>query len=147
MTRSANQSGFSLIEVMVAILILGIAVAGLTGGVTTALSSSKESELQTTAALLAAGRIETLRAEGTLLDGVTDGDFGAGLPLYRWTQTISPSEPDGLHDVDVAVNDSRSGLAIYDLRTLIFETPQDTNTNAAGGSKGPNGRPRPGGSE
>ena len=47
--------GFSLVEVMVAVLILGVALAGLTEGITTALSSNKESELQTTAALIAAG--------------------------------------------------------------------------------------------
>src|SRR3954453_14697321 len=46
--------GFSLIEVMVAVLILGVAVAGMVQGITAALSSSKESELQTTAALIAA---------------------------------------------------------------------------------------------
>ena len=57
-----HNAGFSLVEVMVAILILGIALVGLTQGITTALSSSKESELQTVAALFAAGQIETLRA-------------------------------------------------------------------------------------
>jgi len=43
-----NAAGFSLIEVMVAIFDPGIALAGLTTGITTALGSSKESELQTT---------------------------------------------------------------------------------------------------
>ena len=51
---SCPRSGFSLIEVMVAILILGIALVGLTQGISTALGSSKESELQTTAAAFGA---------------------------------------------------------------------------------------------
>ena len=59
MNDPCRNSGFSLVEVMCAILILGIALAGLTQGVTTALTSSKESELQTTAALFAAGLVET----------------------------------------------------------------------------------------
>jgi general secretion pathway protein I len=130
---TTRQSGFSLVEVMVAILILAIAVAGLTGGITTALGSSKESELQTTAALLAAGQIETLRAEGDLTDGETDGDFGQGLPLYRWKQTITASQPDGLHEVDVVVEDARSGKEIYDLKTLLFEAPDDAGTNNPSG--------------
>src|SRR5882762_5584731 len=58
-----RNGGFSLVEVMCAILILGIGLVGLTQGITAALQSSKESELQTTAALLAAGQIETLRAD------------------------------------------------------------------------------------
>jgi type IV pilus modification protein PilV len=133
MTAKRHNAGFSLIEVMVAILILGVAVAGLTGGVTTALSSSKESELQTTAALLAAGRIETLRAEGDITDGDSDGDFGTGLSLYRWKQTITASEPDGLHEVDVSIEEAKSGKSIYDLKTLLFEAPDDTTTNGATG--------------
>ena len=74
---------------MCAILILGVALAGLTQGVTTALISSKESELQTTAALLAAGRIETLRAGSDFSDGNSEGECGEGLTLYRWRQSIS----------------------------------------------------------
>ena len=39
---------------MCAILVLGVAIVGLTEGVTTALRSAKDGEIQTTAALLAA---------------------------------------------------------------------------------------------
>jgi prepilin-type N-terminal cleavage/methylation domain-containing protein len=122
-----HNAGFSLVEVMVAILILGIALVGLTQGITTALSSSKESELQTVAALFAAGQIETLRAEKDLTDGTTDGDCGATLPLYRWKQTISPTDIDGLHDVDVQVENSQTGAAIYELETLLFQIPDDSS--------------------
>ncbi|HUD83105.1 MAG TPA: hypothetical protein VMQ67_06360, partial [Candidatus Saccharimonadales bacterium] len=65
---------------MVAILILGVALAGLTRGITTALASNKDSELQTVAALAAAAQIETIRADATWSDGVTDGDCGDDLP-------------------------------------------------------------------
>src|SRR4051812_40621552 len=53
--------GFSLIEVIVAVAILSIAMVGLAHGISTALGSSKEAELQTTAAMYAAGLIENLR--------------------------------------------------------------------------------------
>jgi prepilin-type N-terminal cleavage/methylation domain-containing protein len=122
-----HNAGFSLVEVMVAILILGIALVGLTQGITTALSSSKESELQTVAALFAAGQIETLRAEKDLTDGTSTGDCGATLPFYRWKQTISPTDIDGLHDVDVLVENSQTGAAIYELETLLFEPPSDSS--------------------
>src|SRR5437899_7750722 len=105
----APNSGFSLIEVMCAILILGVALVGLTQGITTALSSSKESELQTTAALIAAGQIETLRAEGYLKAGMTDGECGEDLSLYRWKQSITTTDIDGLFDVTVVVENSNSG--------------------------------------
>ena len=123
MNRHRHHAGFSLIEIMVAILILGVALTGLTQGITTALSSNKESESQTSAALLAAGQIETLRAEKVFDDGVTEGvgDGGEDLPLYSWTQTISPSDIDGLHEVKVVVHNVNSGAAIYELSTLIFD--------------------------
>jgi prepilin-type N-terminal cleavage/methylation domain-containing protein len=120
MNALPSNAGFSLIEVMVAILILGVALAGLTHGITTALGSSKESEQQTTAALFAAGKIETLRAEGGLADGTSDGDCGAGLEAYHWQQTVSGTDIDGLHSVEVVVETAQSHQEIYALKTLLF---------------------------
>jgi prepilin-type N-terminal cleavage/methylation domain-containing protein len=130
MTSLNHNAGFSLVEVMVAILILGIALVGLTQGITTALASSKESELQTTAALFAAGQIELLRAEKTLTDGSDNGDCGAGLSLYRWKEIIRPTDIDGLHDVAVVVENSQTGAEIYELKTLLFQIPADPSSKA-----------------
>jgi prepilin-type N-terminal cleavage/methylation domain-containing protein len=121
MKRRHTNAGFSLIEVMCAIVILGVALTGLTEGITAALSSSKDTELQTAASLLAAAQVETLRASGTVVDGETQGDCGDDLPLYQWSQTISPTDLDGLHQVKVIVQNSRSGQSIYELSTLVFD--------------------------
>jgi prepilin-type N-terminal cleavage/methylation domain-containing protein len=131
MKVTCRASGFSLVEVMCAILILGVALAGLTQGVGIALTSNKESELQTTAALFAAGQIETLRAEGYITDGTSEGDCGDSLPRYRWTQTISSGGIDGLHDVEVVVQNAKSGRAIYELRTMLFEPPSDSTRSSS----------------
>jgi prepilin-type N-terminal cleavage/methylation domain-containing protein len=127
MNTPPSNAGFSLVEVMVAILILGVAVVGLTRGITTALDSSKESELQTTAAMFAAGQIELLRAEGDIENGETDGDCGPELKAYRWKQTISDTDIDGLHNVDVVVESAQNGQEIYELKTMLFEPDTDTN--------------------
>ena len=125
-----HPAGFTLVEVVVAIVILAIALAGLTQGITTALASSKESELQTTAALFAAGQIELLRAEGDVTDGTDEGDCGATLPLYRWKQTISPTDIDGLHEVDMVVDNSQTGVEIFELKTMLFEVPADATSQS-----------------
>ncbi len=122
------RSGFSLVEVMVAILILGIAIVGFTEAVTTGLKSGKESEIQAVASLFAAGQIEKLRVDGSLKDEDTDGDCGERLPSYHWRQTISPAGIEGLHDVRVVVEETRTGKPIYELRTLLFEIPSDSNS-------------------
>ena len=122
----ATSAAFSLIEVLVAILILGVALAGLTRALTTALRSSKESEVHTTAALIAAGQIESLRTEGGILDGETEGSYGGGLALYQWKQTVSATQIEGLHEIKVVIKSSRTGQNIYELQTLLFEPTADT---------------------
>jgi prepilin-type N-terminal cleavage/methylation domain-containing protein len=123
MTPVRRQRGFSLIEVMCAILVLGIGLAGLTEGIAGALRSTREARLQSAAILFAAGLLETLRAEGYLTDGVTEGDCGPGLAPHRWRQTIARTDLDGLHDVLVAIEDGRTGKTLCELRTLLFEPP------------------------
>jgi len=142
MNPSPPNAGFSLIEVMVAILILGIALAGLTHGITTALDSSKQSEQQATAALYAAGMIETLRAETGLQNGETEGDCGAGLEAYHWKQVISDADVEGLHDVDVVIENAQNQQQIFELKTLLFEPASSataaTGANPASAKKGGN---------
>ena len=135
MSIRRQNAGFSLVEIMCAIVILGIALVGLTQGITTALSSSKESELQTTAALIAAGKIEMLRADGYVLDGITEGESGEGLSLYRWKRSITSTSIEGLHEVSVVVEDSTNGKAIYELRTLLFDPPSYSNSESSSDRK------------
>lgn len=123
MSRVDSRKGFSLIEVLCAILILGIGVVGLTEGIAVALRSSREAHLQTAAMLEAAGLIDTWRAEGYLADGTTEGECSRGLARHRWRRTISRTDLDGLHEVVVAIEDGRTGQEICELRTLMFEVP------------------------
>jgi prepilin-type N-terminal cleavage/methylation domain-containing protein len=122
-SHRGRSAGFSLIEVLCAILILGIGLVGLTQGLTTALSSSKESELQTNAALIAAGRIEMLRADGIIIDGEDEGEGTGAFSLYRWKQSVTGTTINGLHEVEVVVENAKSGQPIYELRTFLFDPP------------------------
>jgi prepilin-type N-terminal cleavage/methylation domain-containing protein len=126
---------FSLIEVMIALLILGVALVGFVQATTTAVSSSKESEIQTTAALLASGRIEKLQADGDLEDGDSNGDWGDDFPNYSYTQTISPTDVRGLHEVRVTIENPNTGKQLYELRTMLFEIPPATEEDTSSKSK------------
>jgi len=127
--RPQCNSGFSLIEVMCAILILGVALAGLTQGISTALGSSKENEVQTAAALLAAAQIDTLRAERDISDGESDGDCSTNFPSYHWKQTITSTDISGLHEVKVSIESTNNGTTIYELKTLLFDPNSITDTS------------------
>lgn len=134
MRTHRSAAGFSLVEVMVALLILGVAVVGMAQGITAALRSNKDSEWQTTAAFLAAGRIELLRADLFLSDGVTEGRGEGGLSQYRWTETVSPTPISGLHAVTVEVRHGTEASPLYELRTLLFDPPAGSRTNLPAGS-------------
>jgi general secretion pathway protein I len=120
-----RAAGFSLIEVLTAVAILGIALVGLTHGLTTGLAASKDSELQSTAALIAAGRIELLRTDGFLAAGTDEGELTGALVLYRWKQTVTETEIHGLFEIDVRVEHTRTDKLIYELKTLLFEPPSE----------------------
>ena len=128
MKSHRHNAGFSLVEVIVAVAILSIALVGLAHGISVAVGSSKEAELQTTASMFAAGLIEELRAEGGITDGQSQGDCGEELPLYRWTASISAAGVDGLHEVAVSIQNAHSGQEICTLRTLLFEPPPDSDS-------------------
>lgn len=125
MTAGRQQSGFSLIEVMVAVFILAVALVGLTRGITTALGSSKDAEHYSQAVQLAASRVELLRAEGDFTEGETTGTAGA----YRWRQTISKAPTDGLHQVVVALEHEPGNVPVYTLQTLLYLAPADPSTD------------------
>jgi hypothetical protein len=101
----------------------------LTRGLTTALASTKDSEVQTTIVGLAAGQIEILRASAVFEDETTEGNFDS-FPKYSWQQTVSPGGLDGLHQVDVAVKDAKSGATLYKLTTLLFDSEYPSTSDS-----------------
>ena len=108
-----RAAGFSLVELLCAVAILGVGLVGMTHGITTALSGSKEAERQTVAAMLAAGKIEEIRSESYLMEGLIEGEGGVGLENYRWAMSLTPSAPEGLFDVEVRVSNAKSEKVIY----------------------------------
>lgn len=122
MKRSA---AFSLVEVLCAVAVLGIAIVGLTRGLTTGLAASKEAERQTTASFIAASRIEMLRADGFIEEGSDEGDLNGALANYRWKQTVASTDIRGLYDVTVRVESVHTEKLIYELKTLLFDPPSD----------------------
>jgi prepilin-type N-terminal cleavage/methylation domain-containing protein len=144
MNARRSNAAFSLVEVMVAILILAIALTGLVHGISTALASNKESELQTVAVFFAQGKIEELRATDLIEDGDTEGDCGKLLPIYRWRQSVSATDIPGLHEVNVVVEHTQTKREIYELKTMLFQ-PADDSTPGKGDGKDSKSKKRRGG--
>lgn len=106
---------------MVAVVVLAVALTGLARGLTTALGSSRDSAHHTQAVLLAAGRLELLRAEGDWSTGETEGKA----ETFRWRQTIAATAVEGLHEIKVAVSRPPEEAPVYSLTTLLYQAPSD----------------------
>ncbi len=121
----SKSAAFSLIEVMCAVFILGIGLVGLVHGINTALASTKESERQSIAAMLAAGQMEQARADGYYgyTEGDTDGTFDGDLSIYTWRQNIKAVQPEGLYEVTVSIEMTDGGAQLFELKTMLFDPP------------------------
>jgi len=124
-----NDAGFSLLEVLLATLLLGVTLVGLTEAMTVSLKSSKESEQHTLAVLLAESRMEEIRTEGSLFAGETTGEFDS-YPNYTYIETIEETELDGLYRVMVSVQHVAMDRKLYTLETLIFELPLEVDNGS-----------------
>ena len=121
--HQARHQGFSLLEAILAVAILSVGLVGLMEGMTLGIRGSREAEKQTVAALLAAGHMETIRAEGLLIEGSEEGDFGETFSTYSWSRSLNQTPLDGLFEVVVRVKSAESRQLLYELRTLLFDIP------------------------
>jgi type IV pilus assembly protein PilV len=93
-----NQSGFSLLEVLIALLVLSIGLLGLAALQTTGLRSNEMASMRTTATQLAYDISDRMRAnpvgvannEYVLAGGATPtGTSVAALDLIAWNQAVT----------------------------------------------------------
>ena len=98
----SSALGFTLLELLVSMAILGIVLPGVLFAFTTSSRSRAASEGETTAAFLALDRMAELEAQGVPEPGQSEGEFETGA-RYRWRVDVMPAELDGLYDVTVWV--------------------------------------------
>ncbi len=93
--RHDHARGFTLLEVMVAMAILGIALMGLLGLQHQSLQSVIRSQDMTQASMLAQTMITQAEIDRFPDVGATHGDFQAVFPgkyrNFRWEEVVSPS--------------------------------------------------------
>lgn len=104
--RAAQQSGFTLIEVVVAFALLALALTLLLGALSGAARQIQRASLSGRAALHAQTLLAQVGADGPLQPGHDEGDLDAG--RYHWTLDIAPwTEPQGPQAVLVDPSTSR----------------------------------------
>ncbi|MDY6951748.1 MAG: prepilin-type N-terminal cleavage/methylation domain-containing protein [Thermodesulfobacteriota bacterium] len=93
-----KASGFTLLEVMIALAIIAIALVAALGSQSQSVSLANEAKFTTTVTLLAQGKmaeLEVKEAKELMSDG---GDFGEDFPGYRWESVITDLAMEGFED-------------------------------------------------
>ncbi len=94
-TLLRSSSGFTLLEVMIAVAVLSISLVALFGAQSHSLSLATEAQFNTIAAMLAQEKIAEIEA-GLLPYSNDRGDFGKKYPGYEWSLEVSASHLEGV---------------------------------------------------
>lgn len=134
--RPHSTHGFSLLEVVAAILLLAIAFTALMRVAGGSIGLTNNASDYTRAALWARSLLDTVDAEGPLRPGRTEGQFDR---QYRWRLTVAPWRPVDADpqqppsplqvvklDLDVLWGQGRSERSAH-FSTLRMTAPQPSN--------------------
>ena len=130
------RSGFSLLEAVVALAIVGVTAVGALAAVGAELRAADDARTTLEAEALAVHRmktIEMLKAEQLqrVPDSLARGKFDPPFERYRWTVATEPvMGEEGLTAVTVEV-EWKTGT--FPLRTLLFRRPTLSSLTTPGG--------------
>ena len=98
-----QQSGFTLLEVMIAIAILAIALLAVFQMQSQSISMATEARFTTTASLLAQSKMADVESAASLTNRTENGDFGPDYPQYGWNLKVTDTRISGFKRVEVTV--------------------------------------------
>lgn len=119
-----DQSAFTLLEVLIAVSIIGIALTTLFSSQSQSLSLAIESKFNTTASMLANLKLAELESMEELFDD--DGDFGEEFPGLKYKVEIKDIDAgesellsklqEILQRIDITVSQGDSDVYLYQIR-------------------------------
>jgi len=107
--RRRRQSGFTLLEVLVALAIAGLALAVMSEAATGGFLASKTAAGYQEALSRAKSHLAALGSDGTLIPGQAEGEDGDG---YHWRYRVS----------EISRQGQAAGLALYEIEVGIAWT-------------------------
>jgi general secretion pathway protein I len=129
--KNKKHSGFTLLEVMVAMAIMAITLMAVLDSQSASISRVSEAKFSTTAPFLAQKKmaeIEILKPGDLDSDS---GDFGNDYPGYSWELTVQNASfdapenvTDHLKQIDLEVSWGEDELYSYGLRQYLFSPAQ-----------------------
>ena len=98
-----KKTGFTLLEVMIAMAILAIALVAVFQMQSQSISMAGESRFMTKASLLAQSKMAGIEAETSLGNQSQKGDFAPDYPEYAWTIQVTDTQIAKLKRIEVNV--------------------------------------------
>lgn len=105
MVNTQHDDGFTLLEVMIALAIVGIALVTLIGLETRTIQLAERQQRVTQSTLLAQEKMTEIEIGSQSLSGTggREGMFESPFELYRWTVDLEPTPLPGIEMVTVTV--------------------------------------------
>lgn len=142
MTLSRRPLGFTLIEVMVALVIVSLALAGVAASMGQMIDTANTMRDRTFASWIAQNQITALRLAGVMPEvGESDGEVDFANTSWTWTANISETGVENLMKVDVTVYYAGFDDPIRQVTGFIGEPVAPGQSNLAWNV----GQPGPGG--
>jgi general secretion pathway protein I len=127
MQKRRQSSGFTLLEVMVAVAIIAIALTAVLGSQSQSVSLASEAKFNTTASLLAQSKMAEMEIKKPEDLASDSGDFGEDFPGYTWQVTLSPvifgspeNVADHLSEVEIEISWGEDERYKYIIRQYLF---------------------------
>lgn len=119
-----NRQGFTLVEMIVAAILLVVGVVAALACIGSATRSTALAAEYTTAALLAQQRFAEIEAQpDQLTSGDQQGDFGEEFPGYSWHQMVETTDFGGLVRITLTI-EWPSGATRRSVQFVTYEQTQ-----------------------
>ena len=128
--RRTAAAGFTLVEVLAAMVIMAIVLPVALKGVSLALAAASSARHMTEASSLAESKLNQIVAEGGATSTATCGDFAPDYPGYQWTLQTAARDY-GLTELDLTVTWTERGQ-----QKQLLLTTLSAQTGTSGTSTG-----------
>jgi prepilin-type N-terminal cleavage/methylation domain-containing protein len=122
----AGRAGFTLVEVLVTLLLIGIALPAIMHGITSAQIAGASAKRYNEATELAKSQLAQILAGSQWNSNASlSGDFSPNFPDYQWKATVAPWDLDtsgmGINQIDLTVSwQDRGRPASLTLTSLAY---------------------------
>lgn len=122
MTRCRGDRGFTLLEVMVALVIISLSLAGVAGSMGQMIDTANTMRDRTYASWIAQNKITEMRVSGIVPEvGESSGEIDYANTTWAWSADVSETGIENMFKVDVSVSFPGDELPIRKVTGFIGE--------------------------